>query len=104
MLHAFGYALFAIGALLSCVNFYLSFLRYLVFQLNGWKYRYISGIPVFGSLCLLIAAGLLGESAFWPWICLGIALIDTGGLHWLPISFLCALVFRRHGKTSSLDD
>ncbi len=79
-------ALLIFGGLLCCLNFYLSFLRYPVHRLTGKKkeeYKWVSGIPVFGSL--FVALSLL---ALWqtPWVLVMsiiLILIDTGGIHWL---------------------
>jgi hypothetical protein len=78
-------ALFGLGGWLCCLNFYLSFLRYPVHRIMGKTkedYRWISGIPLFGSL--FVAVSLF---QFWrsPWLlALAVVLIviDTGGLHW----------------------
>jgi hypothetical protein len=79
-------AMLGFGGFVCCVNFYLSFLRYMVHRMMGVKkeeYRWVSGIPVFGSLFVAISLFKFWQS---PWLlALGISLIviDTGGLHWL---------------------
>ncbi len=60
--------LLALGGIVCCVNFYLSFLRYPVHRMLGKKkeeYRWISDIPVFGSLFVAISL-----FRFWqpPWL------------------------------------
>ena len=78
-------ALFGLGGIVCCLNFYLSFLRYPVYRLTGGKpeeYRWISGFPLIGSL--FVAVSLF---RFWdtPWLlatAIILILIDTGGIHW----------------------
>lgn len=80
-----GGILFAIGALLGLTNAYLSFVRYFVHRaLGGSKdsYRFVSGIPLFGSLLLWGSIPLL-PSATLMWLAAALSLLDTGGLHWL---------------------
>lgn len=84
-----------LGGPLCCINFYLSFLRYPFFLFSGGKkeeYRWVSGIPFFGSF---IVAGALWAGFLWenPW-CLAttiiLIIIDTGGIHWFVISMILA--------------
>jgi hypothetical protein len=91
----FGYILFALGALISCLNFYLSFLRYPLYRLLGREYRWESGLPLFGSLFLVVAVVLLRESPGFFWGGLALALLDTGGLHWFLAVIIWHGVFRR---------
>jgi hypothetical protein len=77
---------FVLGTFLCLTNFYLSVLRYLLHRLRGLpreSYRWVSGIPLFGSL--LVALSLLGLYAPPGMLPAAIALIviDTGGIHWL---------------------
>ncbi len=67
------------------MNLYLSFGRYPIYRLRGGvvsEYKWISGIPMFGSL-LIVGALLLLHMHNWLWwfgaIC---AILDTAGLHW----------------------
>ena len=83
---------FALGGLLCLTNFYLSFLRYPLHRLRGLSresYRWVSGIPLFGSLLvglsLLVLHSLPG---IFPAACVLIA-IDTGGIHW----FVATMVY-----------
>ena len=84
-----GWVLFGLGALVCLVNAYLSWLRYPLHRLRGGApgtYRWVSGFPVVGSLLVVVAWMLwLRDERSWPldvtaW---GLALIDTGGIHWL---------------------
>ena len=79
-----GLTLFAIGAFLSLANFYLSFVRYFVHRaLGGSKesYRFVSGIPLFGSLLLWASIPLLPSTTL-MWLAAALSLCDTAGIHW----------------------
>ena len=89
-----GYALFALGAFVSCVNFYLGFLRYPFCKLLGREYKWDSGLPLFGSLFLVIAVVMLRDSPVLFWGGIIIALFDTGGLHWFAGVMLWMYLFR----------
>jgi len=81
---AIGFALFAIGTLVTLCNFYLSWLRPLVHLLVGGTretYKWVSGIPLFGSVLLWISVPLL-PSDLLRWIAAILSLFDTGGIHW----------------------
>jgi hypothetical protein len=82
VLDALAYFLFAIGAFVCCLNFYLSFLRALLSRLSGGEYKHVSGFPLVGSLLLLIVVVALRESPWLFWTGITLALLDTGGLHW----------------------
>jgi hypothetical protein len=90
-----GYVLFALGAIVSCLNFYLSVVRYPLYKLLGLEYRWVSGLPLFGSLLLIVAVVILQESPFLFWSGLVIAIIDTGGLHWFAAVMLWFYVVRQ---------
>jgi hypothetical protein len=96
----FGYCLFTIGGLISCINFYLSFLRYPVHRLCGSTkedYSRTSGIPFFGILSVV---GLLHlpESIWLSLLAFVFLLIDTGGIPWFIVavwkddSFWCSKI------------
>src|SRR6266496_1875075 len=76
---------FVFGALLCLTNCYLSFLRYPLHRLRGLSresYRWVSGIPAFGSLIVgLSLFGLHSLPAILP-IGIAVMVIDTGGIHW----------------------
>lgn len=92
----FGWILFSLGGWLCVVNFYLSFLRGLVFLARGGRredYRHISGFPLIGSAMLATAwvvwlrrldSGALDIAAA------SVFLIDTGGVHVLAGVMLVA--------------
>ncbi|HEY7314040.1 MAG TPA: hypothetical protein VH643_32115 [Gemmataceae bacterium] len=93
-----GYTLFTVGALVSALNFYLSVLRYPLFRVFGWEYRWISGVPLIGSLLLAAASLLFWGLPLWFWVCLGMAVVDTGGPHWFVGSILWHAM--RHSNSS----
>jgi hypothetical protein len=90
-------AAFAIGAFVSVVNFYLSFLRY---PIHRWKhsaesYRHVSVIPLIGSLLLLLALLRFHSIAWLSNSAIALILIDTGGIHWFLISLVLHCTFHR---------
>jgi hypothetical protein len=57
----------ALGTLITCVNFYCSFLRYPIYRWQGGtraNFRWVSGIPLFGSLFLWSVPGYWWASHF----------------------------------------
>ena len=95
------HALLAVGGLLCLTNFYLSFLRVPLLLRRGQpreEIRFVSGLPVLGSLLVLVALllGLDGIERIAAW---SLLVIDTGGLHWFAFSMaLDALHERRRGS------
>ncbi|MEQ8765457.1 MAG: hypothetical protein RL885_16125 [Planctomycetota bacterium] len=84
-----GWIVWIFGAFICVVNFYLTFLRYPIIQAKGKcrdDYRFISGVPLFGSTFVIFAwvfwirheGSLLLDVATWS-----LAVFDTGGIHWL---------------------
>ncbi|MFN0019410.1 MAG: hypothetical protein ACKVP0_14185 [Pirellulaceae bacterium] len=94
VLIAIGGCLAVIGGLLTLLNFLL-FLNYPLQRLRGGKpetYRHVSGIPIFGSLLLWIAALLLSSKPVLMWSALVVSLFDMCGLHVFAIvMFIVAL-------------
>jgi hypothetical protein len=96
-----GLTLFGVGALVACLNFYTSFLRY---PLHRWRggtradFRWVSGFPLVGIVCLLLAAGCLRDHPILMGTALVLALLDTSGPHWLAASMICTLVRRRRAS------
>jgi hypothetical protein len=81
-----------VGLVLSLINFYLSFIRRLLFNALGkaTQYKWASGIPLIGSLLLWVSSVgyyLQGKTIL---SCISIAasLLDTGGIHWFIGSML----------------
>ena len=78
-----GSVLFGFGAFVTVTNFSLSWVRPVVHRLLGGTretYRWISGIPLIGSLSLWLSIPLLPEPV--AWIAAGLSFFDTGGIHW----------------------
>ena len=98
-------ALLVLGGLLCCINFYLSALRYPVHRMMGGKkeeYRWVSGIPVFGSLFVGISLFKLWKP---PWLlALGVVLIliDTGGLHWFAGTMFYHKVLKKGNRPTKV--
>jgi hypothetical protein len=92
---------FGVGGFLCAANFYLSFVRYPLHRLRGGShesYRWVSGIPLFGSL--FVALSLFQLCATPLLLPAGVALIlaDTGGIHW----FIGTMIYYSwHDNTNS---
>jgi hypothetical protein len=95
ILAVFAYLMFALGAFVCCLNFYLSFLRYPLYKLLRREFKWVSGIPVVGSLSLTVPLIVFHDSPLLFWSGITIALLDTGGLHWFAGIMLWMHVFRR---------
>lgn len=80
-----------LGAFVTCLNFYLSFIRYPLHRARGGTretFQWMSGFPVVGSLLLWIGAAFLYQ---WPaimWSAIILSLFDTGGIHWFIVVML----------------
>ena len=90
--------LFGLGALLCVTNFYLAFLRYPLHRQLGLpkeSYHWVSGFPLFGSMC--VAISLLGLHDIPAMIPVGtvLMLIDTGGIHWFIGSMIYQLAHQK---------
>jgi hypothetical protein len=86
-----------LGGVISVLNFYLSWLRYPLYRLRGGKresYRFVSGIPLFGSLLLWIAAPYLHSEPVWMWSALVVSLFDMCGLHVIAVVMLIAALHK----------
>jgi hypothetical protein len=83
-----GYLLLVLGAFISFLNFYLSFIRVPLFRKMHPKApdpKYVSGIPLFGALAP-IALSILNKSPILFIIVFLTLLADTGGIQWLVIA------------------
>jgi hypothetical protein len=92
-----GVALCLPGVAISCLNFYLSFLRYPLLRCLGKApadIPWVSGIPLCGSLLLWIGAAFFAGKPVVLGTVLAISLLDTGGLHWFAAMMLCQSLFR----------
>lgn len=79
------WAFFVLGAFFCVINFYLSFLRYPIYLWRGHQkesYRFISGIPVFGSLIVYLLLRHMNLPPAMQYVAIGLIAIDTGGIHW----------------------
>lgn len=86
-----SWPMLVVGSALCLLNIYLSFVRYPLHLRRGGtreNYKWVSGVPIFGSLFVL---GGLRAVSFSP-VLLGagllLAVLDTGGLHWAAATLL----------------
>lgn len=82
-----GYSVFMLGAVISIVNFYTSYLRYSVHRLLGKSkdsYKHVSGLPLLGGL-VLIGAWLLPQNLWLSLATAVIMLLDTGSISWFVV-------------------
>jgi hypothetical protein len=87
-----AYALFGFGALISVLNFCLSFLRRPLLIARGRspaEIRFVSGIPLLGML-VLVGLALAPASLALSWASLLLVLADTGNIGW----FVVAMIWR----------
>jgi hypothetical protein len=85
----FKWVLFAFGAYLCALNFYLSFLRYPLYLRRGLpkeSYKFASGIPIIGSLILFLLARYTNLPPVMFYAAIGLIIADTGGIHWAVAS------------------
>jgi hypothetical protein len=89
-----GLVSFALGGMIAVFNVYASFLRYPIHRFFGKPpeaYRHESGVPIVGTLFLILAAFLCESWTIRGWVIV-LLVIDTGGLFWaavlIPIAFL----------------
>ncbi|MDT8377139.1 MAG: hypothetical protein RQ867_10455 [Mariprofundaceae bacterium] len=76
------------------MNFYTSFIRYPLHMLRGHSkesFQWVSGVPLLGTLLVIISLLLLREHALFFWSGMVLLLIDTGG----PLWFAGSLLYRR---------
>jgi len=83
-----GWGLMSLAALTAAINFYFSVLRYLLYRHMGWEYRFVSGLPVLGTICLVFALACVPQSMAAWLIAILIATVDTGGIPWFLIVIL----------------
>ena len=96
---AIGFFLLALGALVSFINFYLSFVRYPIHRFIGGShenYKWVSGIPLLGSLMLWFSIPCLMAYPSLKWFAVVVSLFDTGGIHWFFASLFFHQFFRQH--------
>ena len=94
-----AYVLAILGCLITAFNFYCSVLRYLWFVLRRKKddYKWVSGIPIYGSLFLwLAAAGLAVAGArTLALLALCLTIFDNGGLRWFAVAMLVQAIKKK---------
>jgi len=91
-----GIVLFGLGTFITLLNVYLSFLRYPIHHVRGGTredYRWVSGVPLVGSLLLWLSIPLLPWVGL-RWFAVAISLFDTGGIHWFAATMLWTGQFR----------
>ena len=79
-----GIILLALGAFITLMNVYLSFVRYPIHVASGGTretYRWVSVIPIAGSMFLWFSIPLLSSVGL-KWLAAVISVFDTGGIHW----------------------
>ena len=84
----FAYLLFVVGAFVSLLNFYLSFIRYMICRWQHQEYNHVSGFPLVGSPLLVVSFFCFPSEHAVRWAALIVALFDTGGIHWFCYSML----------------
>jgi hypothetical protein len=84
-----------VGSMITAVNFWLSFIRPMSRRASNKPVKSASGIPLFGSLLLWVAAWLFYPSSDVAYWALGISLFDTGGPHWLLGTLICHSYIRK---------
>lgn len=87
-----AFILAGFGAWITSFNVYLSWVRYPLHQkLHADKpYKWISGLPMVGSLFMWLGSALLWWLGQKQWAIAGlvVSLLDTGGLHWFFIALV----------------
>lgn len=82
-----GYGIFILGAMVSVLNLYISWLRYPIHRVLGKSrdsYKHASGLPMFGGL-VLIGAWFLPQSLWLNTVTVLLMLSDTGSISWFVI-------------------
>lgn len=84
-----SWTLIGFGLIIGAINFHLSFIRPLIHKFrytNMDDYRFVSGIPLFGTLIAVASAWACQGNPISIVIAFIILLVDTGGLPWFVIS------------------
>jgi len=93
-----AYIIWIVGALFCAINFYTSLLRYPLYMLLGRSkepFQWVSGVPLLGTLFVVVAFILLRDIPFFFWSSTILVLIDTGG----PLWFAGSLLYQKFGKS-----
>ncbi|HVK17561.1 MAG TPA: hypothetical protein VM533_11490 [Fimbriiglobus sp.] len=73
------------GGLVAVLNFYLSFLREPLCRLRSRPYRFVSGLPLIGSILLVPFAAFHYDSPLLLGLSVLFLCLDTGGVVWLAV-------------------
>lgn len=85
MSETIGWIALGLAALVGARNFYCGFVRGPLYRWFGWEYRWDSGLPAIGSLCLIVALACLWD-VHWVRIAGAVlAVIDTAGIPWFIV-------------------
>jgi hypothetical protein len=90
--------LFILGGFICCLNFYHSFLRYLIHRMSGGNkdnYKWVSGFPLIGSLFVAILLLRYSHNTWIFVIAIILIAIDTGGIHWFLGTTLYHVVVKK---------
>ena len=80
-----GSVFLALATLVACLNFYLSWIRPFYFWLTKKEYKWVSGLPAFGTIFLIFAGILLPKNLYLGCFALVLIFMDTGGLPWFVL-------------------
>ncbi len=98
---ALAYVSLIVGGFSCALNFYLSFLRYPLHKLrrgSDVEYRWASGIPVVGSVLVLMSLASLHLETWLLYTALTLMLVDTGGIHWFLGAMLYEGISKKKGR------
>lgn len=104
MYSAIGYLLLSLAAIIAGLNLYLSVIRGLIYWFQGWQYRHVSGLPLLGSLLLVVALVVLEKSPSIWIIAIIVSLLDTGGAIWLLLTISWMTLWRAITRRRGLED
>jgi hypothetical protein len=92
---ATGWALFTLAAVIAGLNFYLSFMRQPLYKWLGRESKFVSGLPLIGTVLLVLAHFFLQRSWFLWWGTVVVGIMDTGGLPWFVVTVMWMAMRRR---------
>jgi hypothetical protein len=90
-----GYIFLGLAGLITCLNFYLSFVGPLYFWLMKQGHKFGSGLPALGTISLVLAVLLLPKTLSLGWASLAMILLDTGGIPWFLVMMLYFRFFKQ---------
>lgn len=97
--------LFGLGAAVTLLNQYASWIRYAVHRMSDRSresFRFVSGAPLVGSVALWGAAVLFAGRGrvYFGLVAVTVSLFDTGGPHWLLVALWLENRRQRTRRTS----